>query len=98
MGKRREASILNILGWIVVGLIGGLIARAIVPGRDPGGIILTILLGIAGAILGGFLSVALGVGNGIDNFDLGSILLAIVGAVILLIGYHLVAGPSRDSI
>ena len=89
---------MNILGWIVVGLIGGVIAKAIVPGRDPGGIILTILLGVAGAIVGGFLSIALGVGNGIDNFDLGSIFLAIVGAVILLIGYHLVAGPARDTV
>ena len=60
---------MNILGWIVVGFIGGAIAKLIVPGRDPGGIILTILIGIAGAVVGGFLSILLGIGNGIDNFD-----------------------------
>jgi len=83
---------LNILGWIVVGLIGGVIAKMIVPGRDPGGIILTILIGIGGAILGGFLSIALGLGDGINNFDIGSIILAIAGSVLILIGYHLVVG------
>ena len=86
---------MNILGWIVVGLIGGVIAKMLVPGRDPGGIILTIIIGIGGAILGGFLSIALGVGNGIDNFDIGSIVLAILGSVLILIGYHMVLG--RDT-
>ena len=79
---------MGILAWIVVGLVAGVIAKALVPGKDPSGLIVTILLGIAGAIVGGFLSIALGVGNGVDNFDLGTIFLAIVGAVLLLIGYH----------
>jgi len=82
---------MNILGWILVGLIGGSLARLLMPGRDPGGLIVTILLGIAGAILGGFLSIALGRGNGVDNFDVGTIVLSIVGAMILLAGYRLVA-------
>ena len=51
---------MNIIAWILVGLIGGSLAKLLMPGRDPGGIIITILLGIAGALLGGFLSVALG--------------------------------------
>ncbi len=60
------------------------------PGRDPGGIILTTLLGIGGAILGGFLSIALGLGNGVDDFDVGTIVLAVVGAMLILGGYRLV--------
>jgi uncharacterized membrane protein YeaQ/YmgE (transglycosylase-associated protein family) len=88
---------MNILLWILVGLIGGVIAKMLVPGDDPGGggllgIVVTILLGIAGALLGGFLAVALGVGNGIDDFDLGTIFLSIVGAVLILVVYNAVAG------
>ncbi len=82
---------MNIIAWIVVGLIGGAIARLLMPGRDPGGVIITIVLGIAGAILGGFLSIALGVGNGVDDFDVGTIVLSVIGAMILLAGYRLVA-------
>lgn len=82
---------MNIIAWIVVGLIGGVIARLLMPGRDPGGLIITIVLGVAGAILGGFLSIALGVGNGVDDFDVGTIVLSVVGAMILLAGYRLVA-------
>ncbi len=83
---------MNIIGWIVVGLIAGAIAKMLVPGNDPGGIIMTMLIGIAGAIVGGFISIALGLGNGIDNFDIGTIVLAVLGSVILLLGYRMVAG------
>lgn len=82
---------MNIIAWIIVGLVGGAIARLLMPGRDPGGIIITIVLGVAGAILGGFLSIALGIGNGVDDFDVGTIVLSVVGAMILLAGYRLVA-------
>lgn len=82
---------MNIIAWIVVGLIGGAIARLLMPGRDPGGLIITIVLGVAGAILGGFLSIALGIGNGVDDFDVGTIVLSVVGAMILLAAYRLVA-------
>jgi uncharacterized membrane protein YeaQ/YmgE (transglycosylase-associated protein family) len=81
---------MNIIAWIIVGLIGGALAKLLMPGKDPGGILLTILLGIAGAILGGFLSVALGVGNGVDDFDIGTIFLSVVGAMLLLGAYRLV--------
>jgi uncharacterized membrane protein YeaQ/YmgE (transglycosylase-associated protein family) len=80
----------NIIAWIVVGLIGGALAKLLMPGDDPGGIIVTILLGIAGALLGGFLSVALGVGNGVDDFDIGTIFLSVVGAMIILAGYRFI--------
>lgn len=76
------------LGWIVIGLIAGLIARAITPGRDPGGCIITIAIGIGGALLAGFL------GQKLDWYQAGEgagFLAAIVGAVLLLIVYRLVA-------
>jgi uncharacterized membrane protein YeaQ/YmgE (transglycosylase-associated protein family) len=81
---------MNIIAWIIVGLIGGVIGKALLPGRDPGGLIITILLGIAGAVLGGFLSIALGLGDGVDDFDMGTIVLAIVGTMLLLLGYRMV--------
>jgi uncharacterized membrane protein YeaQ/YmgE (transglycosylase-associated protein family) len=82
---------LNIIAWIIVGLIGGALGKLFLPGRDPGGLLITIVLGIAGALLGGFLSVALGIGDGVDDFDIGTIFLAIVGTMILLLGYRMVA-------
>jgi uncharacterized membrane protein YeaQ/YmgE (transglycosylase-associated protein family) len=81
---------MDIIAWILVGLIGGALAKLLMPGNDPGGIIVTILLGIAGAIVGGFLSVALGLGNGVDDFDIGTIVLSAIGAMLLLGGYRLV--------
>jgi uncharacterized membrane protein YeaQ/YmgE (transglycosylase-associated protein family) len=83
---------MGILAWLLVGLIAGVLAKAIMPGDDPGGIIITILLGIAGALLGGFISVALGIGNGVDDFDVGTIVLAVIGALILLVGYRAITG------
>lgn len=89
---------MGILAWIVVGLIGGMLAKLLMPGKDPGGIILTILLGIAGAVLGGFVAVALNISNGIDDFDIGSIVLSIIGSMILLLAYRLVVGNRRGFI
>lgn len=74
---------MGILSWIIFGLIAGLVARALHPGRDPGGWIITILLGIAGAVLGGWIGTALGWGD-ISGFNLRSFLLAIGGALLLL--------------
>jgi uncharacterized membrane protein YeaQ/YmgE (transglycosylase-associated protein family) len=70
----------SILAWLVVGLIAGAIAKMLMPGDDPGGIIVTVLLGIAGAIVGGFIAVALNISNGVDDFDFGTIFLAVLGA------------------
>jgi uncharacterized membrane protein YeaQ/YmgE (transglycosylase-associated protein family) len=83
---------LGILAWIVVGLIGGTLGKLLLPGKDPGGIILTILLGIAGAMLGGFLAVALDISNGVDDFDIGSIVLSIVGTMLILLVYRFAVG------
>ena len=65
------------------------------PGHAPGGIIMTILLGIGGALLGGFLAVALGFGPDAQTFDLRTILIAIVGAIVILVIYGAVAGGRR---
>jgi uncharacterized membrane protein YeaQ/YmgE (transglycosylase-associated protein family) len=84
--------LVSIIAWIVVGLIAGAIAKLLMPGDDPGGIILTILLGIAGAIVGGFIAVALNISNGVDDFDIGTIVLAVLGSMLLLFGYRMVVG------
>ena len=76
------------LGWILIGLIAGAIAKALMPGRDPGGCIVTIVIGIAGAVLAGFLGQQLGwYGRG----EGAGFLAAIVGAILILFVYRLVA-------
>ena len=79
---------MGIFSWIFLGLIDGAIAKFIMPGNDPGGIIVTILIGIIGAIVGGFLGSFIGLGK-VESFDLGGIFIAIIGAIILLIVYRL---------
>ena len=92
----REVKQVSILAWIIVGLIGGAIAQLLVKddpiGGGIGGFIVTILLGIAGALLGGFIAVALGISNGIDDFDVGTIILSILGAVLILVAYKALVG------
>lgn len=78
---------MGILTWIIVGLVAGAIAKAIHPGKDPGGFIVTILIGIAGAVVGGWVSSMLGYGT-VDGFDLGSLVIAILGAILLLFIYR----------
>jgi uncharacterized membrane protein YeaQ/YmgE (transglycosylase-associated protein family) len=82
----------GLLGWIVIGLLAGAIAKLLMPGKDPGGCIITILLGIAGALLAGFL------GNSIGWYQEGEaagFLAAIVGAFIILLIYRLVMRRRR---
>lgn len=78
---------MGILAWIVLGLIAGVLAKFIMPGRDPGGIIVTILLGIGGAVVGGILSTLLGFGD-ISGFDFRSVVIAVIGAIVLLAVYR----------
>jgi uncharacterized membrane protein YeaQ/YmgE (transglycosylase-associated protein family) len=87
---------MGIIAWIVLGLIAGVLAKLIMPGRDPGGIIVTILIGIAGALIGGFVFSLFG-GGGVTGLNLGSIFVAVVGSLILLALYRVVAGRSRTS-
>jgi len=78
---------MEILSWIVMGLIAGLLAKFIMPGKHPGGLVVTILIGMAGAFTGGLIGSFLGVGA-VTGFNIGSILLAIGGAVLLLMLYR----------
>lgn len=78
-----------IIAWIILGLIAGALAKALMPGDDPGGIIVTILIGIAGAFIGGFVWNLLTGNDGYGDLDIGGILIAIVGAIILLAGYRM---------
>ncbi|MGH4012630.1 MAG: GlsB/YeaQ/YmgE family stress response membrane protein [Pseudonocardiaceae bacterium] len=83
---------MGIIGWIVLGLIAGAIAKAIMPGDDPGGIILTLLLGVVGALLGGFLGSRI-FGVGLEEFwSIQTWLVAIIGSIIILAIYRLIAG------
>jgi uncharacterized membrane protein YeaQ/YmgE (transglycosylase-associated protein family) len=86
---------MGILSWIVLGLLAGVIAKVIMPGRDPGGLILTIILGIVGALLGGYIGTHFGYGS-VTGFDLRSVFIAVGGALVLLLGYRLLAGRSNS--
>jgi uncharacterized membrane protein YeaQ/YmgE (transglycosylase-associated protein family) len=86
---------MGILSWIVVGLIAGLLAKLVLPGDDPGGLIVTTLIGMAGALVGGFLIGVLG-GAGATGFNIWSVLVATLGAVILLAVYRMFAGSRRS--
>jgi uncharacterized membrane protein YeaQ/YmgE (transglycosylase-associated protein family) len=83
----------GIIGWILLGFLAGVIAKALMPGGERGGCILTTLLGIAGALLGGFLASIFGLGDPIDEFfDLSTWVAAIIGAVVLLAVWRAVNG------
>jgi uncharacterized membrane protein YeaQ/YmgE (transglycosylase-associated protein family) len=87
---------MGIIGWIVLGLIAGAIAKAILPGDDPGGFIVTAIIGVVGAILGGFLAQVLFGRDTLDEFfDVSTWLTAIIGAIILLVIYRLAIGRGR---
>lgn len=83
---------MGIIGWIVLGLLAGAIAKLILPGEDPGGFIVTTLIGIAGAIVGGLIASALDIGEIDEFFDLGTWLIAIGGSILLLLAYRLLTG------
>ena len=80
---------MSVIGYILFGLVVGVVGKLIMPGRDPGGFIITILLGIAGALVGGFLGRSLGMyGEG----EPAGFVLAVIGSIILLAIYRMVAG------
>ena len=81
---------MGIIGWIILGLLAGAIAKAILPGDDPGGVIVTTIIGIVGAIVGGLIASALDIGDLDEFFDIGTWLIAIAGSLLLLIVYRLV--------
>jgi uncharacterized membrane protein YeaQ/YmgE (transglycosylase-associated protein family) len=81
---------MGILSWILLGLVAGILAKWMMPGPDPGGIIVTVLLGIAGAVVGGMIATSLGYGA-MSGFDIRSLMIAVGGALLLLVGYRLIA-------
>jgi len=83
---------MGIISWIVLGLIAGVIAKALMPGKDPGGCIITILLGIGGAFIGGWVGKTLFHVQLGTFFDLRTWGLAILGALIILVGYRMLIG------
>lgn len=80
---------MGIIAWIVFGLIAGVIAKLLMPGRDGGGFILTCILGIVGAVIGGWLATMFGIGGSISGFNLHSFLVAVVGAIVVLVIFRL---------
>lgn len=82
---------MGIISWIILGLLAGAIAKALLPGKDPGGCLVTILLGIVGASVGGWVGTQLGWGT-VEQFDMRGLGLAILGSLILLLIYRMVAG------
>ncbi|MEU9027170.1 GlsB/YeaQ/YmgE family stress response membrane protein [Streptomyces sp. NPDC048383] len=87
---------MGIIAWILIGLLAGFIAKALMPGKDPGGVIITMFIGIAGGLLGGWLGKVIFGVDSIDGFfHLSTWIAAIIGSVILLIVYRLVTGNRR---
>jgi uncharacterized membrane protein YeaQ/YmgE (transglycosylase-associated protein family) len=80
------------IGWIIFGLLVGIVAKLLMPGRDPGGFIITILLGIGGALVGGYIGRFLG---WYGENDPAGFIMAVGGALILLIGYRFLADPQQ---
>ncbi|OON41459.1 hypothetical protein BTJ39_05745 [Izhakiella australiensis] len=78
---------MGIIAWIIFGLIAGILAKWIMPGKDGGGFIVTVILGIVGALVGGWISTLLGFGK-VDGFNVGSFAVAVVGALVVLFIYR----------
>jgi uncharacterized membrane protein YeaQ/YmgE (transglycosylase-associated protein family) len=91
--SKTKGDYVGIIAFIILGLLAGTIAKALMPGDDPGGFIVTTIIGVVGAILGGFLAQVLFNADPLDEFfDISSWLTAIVGAIILLVIYRMVVG------
>ena len=81
----------GLISWVIFGLLAGLVAKMLMPGKDPGGCIITSLLGIIGAVLGGFIATWMGFG-GVERWDWRSFFIAVLGALLLLLLYRMIAG------
>lgn len=84
---------MNVLTWILFGLLAGGIAKLIVPGKDVGGCLVTVGIGVAGALLGGFLGRTLFDWGSVMEFDLRSLAIAVAGSIVLLVAFRLLARP-----
>jgi uncharacterized membrane protein YeaQ/YmgE (transglycosylase-associated protein family) len=78
----------NVIALLLMGLLVGVVAKVLVPGRDPGGLVVTCILGVAGALLGGFLATEVLNRGGTIGFNLYTFVVGVVGAIILLLLYH----------
>ncbi len=79
---------MGFLSWILLGLVAGALAKFIMPGKDPGGCLVTIILGVVGAVVGGYLATLAGYGK-IESFDMGGIFLATLGAILVLVVFRI---------
>ena len=87
---------MGIISWIILGLVAGALAKWILPGKDPGGIVITILIGIVGAVIGGYIGTLLGFGEA-TGVNIRSIIIAVAGSIILLLIYRMVKGRSGQT-
>ncbi len=78
---------MGILSWVIFGLIAGILAKWIMPGKDGGGFFMTIILGVVGAVVGGWISTFFGFGK-VDGFNFGSFVVAVIGAIMVLFIYR----------
>ncbi len=86
---------MGIIAWVILGLVAGMVAKLLIPGRDSGGVVITTLIGIAGALLGGFLATELFHVGGIQGFfNLSTWVTAVAGAGVLLFASHLASGQN----
>jgi len=86
--------IMGLGSWIIMGLVAGAIGKFLLPGKDPGGCIMTPVIGVVGALVGGFIATYLGFG-GISGFDIRSLVIATLGAIVLLIVLRLFKGDKK---
>jgi uncharacterized membrane protein YeaQ/YmgE (transglycosylase-associated protein family) len=83
---------MGIIAWIVLGLVAGMFAKAIMPGNDPGGLIVTVLIGMAGAVIGGLIGEWVGFGGLSSFFELRTWILAVLGSLLLIALYRAATG------
>ena len=88
IAEAAKVADMGILSWVILGLIVGVIAKFIIPGKDPGGILVTIGLGVAGAFIGGYIGSTLGIGD-VTGFDIQSLVIAVGGSIFLLMIHRL---------
>jgi len=88
---------MGVLSWIILGLVAGAIAKALHKGHEPGGLLGTLIVGVAGAVLGGLIASAVGIGGTGSFFSVGTWLIAIGGALLLLLIYSTLAGRRRST-
>ena len=88
---------MGILGWIILGLVAGAIAKALHKGDEPGGVLGTLVVGIAGSLVGGLIASAVGIGGISSFFSLGTWLIAIGGALLLLVIYSTLSAGTRST-